>query len=117
MSLAGPFEVYIDKPDTLDFDSVRKTLMRVVPLCLDSDPSLIPLSCSGSSQETDEERSEDGRDHDDDFRFWSERQAKRICGAIQQAFDVEYVPSVIMADANLTSLANRILVSKELLTG
>jgi phosphatidylethanolamine N-methyltransferase len=51
----------------------------------------------------------------DDFSFWSERQAKRICCVIKQAFGVEYAPDVVMADANLTSLANRILVSKQLL--
>jgi len=52
----------------------------------------------------------------DDFSFWSERQAKRICTAIKQTFDVEYAPEVVVADANLTALANRILVSKEILS-
>jgi phosphatidylethanolamine N-methyltransferase len=52
----------------------------------------------------------------DDFRFWSERQAERICTVIKQAFDVEYVPEVIVADANLSALANRILLSKHVLT-
>lgn len=112
--------------------------MRIVPLCLDSDPSLIPLSCkattslseagSSSSLTTsfvtdtsnngilnpDDSETED-RDPDD-FSFWSERQAKRICVAIKQIFDVEYAPEVVVADANLTALANRILLSKEILT-
>jgi len=35
---------------------------------------------------------------------------------IKQMFDVEYAPGVILADANLTALANRILLSKEILT-
>jgi len=52
----------------------------------------------------------------DDFSFWSERQAKRICMVIKQMFDVDYAPEVILADANLTALANRILLSKEILT-
>ena len=56
-----------------------------------------------------------GRDPDD-FRFWSERQAKRISLAIEQAFDVELTPEVIVADANIGALANRILTSKELLS-
>ncbi|KAG6862958.1 phosphatidylethanolamine N-methyltransferase, partial [Blastosporella zonata] len=60
---------------------------------------------------------DDDPDRDpDDFSFWSEKQAKRICAAIQQAFDVEYVPEVVVADANLSALANRILLSKEILT-
>ncbi|TFK71226.1 hypothetical protein BDN72DRAFT_476146 [Pluteus cervinus] len=118
MSLDGPIEVYVHQPDILDFDSVRQTLLRIVPLCLDMDPSLIPLSCkspsdspttTGSDGETEE------RDPDD-FTFWSEGQARRICAAIKQVFGVEYAPEVVVADANITSLANRILVSKELLT-
>ncbi|TRM63145.1 phospholipid methyltransferase-domain-containing protein [Schizophyllum amplum] len=134
MSLAGPFEVYVTKPTTLTFDTVRETLMRAVPLCLDSDPSLIPLSCKQDTDGTpkmgqqsssaddaerasdDASRSPDDADRDpDDFNFWSERQARRICLVIKQAFGVEYVPDVIVADANLTALANRILLSLELI--
>ncbi|KAK0477038.1 phospholipid methyltransferase-domain-containing protein [Armillaria novae-zelandiae] len=118
MSLDGPIEIYVDQPSTLDLPSVRETLMRVVPLCLDSDPSLIPLSCKSSLNVdgTASPTEADERDPDD-FTFWSERQAKRICMAIKQTFDVEYAPEVVVADANLTALANRILVSKEILTG
>ncbi|RPD63391.1 phosphatidylethanolamine N-methyltransferase [Lentinus tigrinus ALCF2SS1-6] len=113
MSLDGPFEIVVDKPSQLNFAAVRETLMHIVPLCLDSDPSLIPLSCK-EGQDGDA-TPEDGRDPDD-FRFWSERQAKRISLAIEQAFDVELTPEVIVADANISALANRILVSKELLS-
>lgn len=101
--------------------------MRIVPLCLDSDPSLIPLSCKvektpsqddveplpasdTAPDETDDEH------RNDDFSFWSEQQAKRISTAINQIFDVEYAPEVIVADANLMALAKRILVSKEILS-
>lgn len=171
MSMDGPLEIYgtahtlpcfdctvltrlsdyvsVDRPSEVTFTTVRKSLMQIVPLCLDSDPSLIPLSCklplgegtSGSgggahtaaapleseaiadtqlgatssasgagSPEADQEQ----RDPDD-FSFWSERQAKRICAAVKQIFEIEYAPEVIVADANLTALANRILVSKEIL--
>lgn len=61
---------------------------------------------------TDELDDDDERDPDD-FRFWSERQAKRISMAIKQAFGVELTPEVVVADANLGALTNRILVSKE----
>ncbi|GLB44428.1 putative catalyzes the first step of the methylation pathway of phosphatidylcholine biosynthesis, the SAM-dependent methylation of phosphatidylethanolamine (PE) to phosphatidylmonomethylethanolamine (PMME) [Lyophyllum shimeji] len=155
MSLDGPLEIFVDKPTELNFQTVRESLMHVVPLCLDSDPSLIPLSCKelvapsqsdfsertprigestprigsssgggggsgidgdgggGGGAEDDPEL--DDRDPDD-FSFWSEKQAKRICAAILQVFDVEYAPEVVVADANLTALANRILLSKEILT-
>ena len=99
----------VDAPETLDFVSVRNCLKRIVPLCLDSDPWLIPTSCQGGDDATAVDG--DGRDPDD-FRFWSERQAKRISMVIEQIFDVEYVPAVIISDANLTALANRIVVSK-----
>ncbi|KAG5645124.1 phosphatidylethanolamine N-methyltransferase [Asterophora parasitica] len=154
MSLDGPLEIFVEKPTELTFETVRENLMHVVPLCLDSDPSLIPLSCkalltpnpndysnpsvhpptdsggSGSgagdadpgadgdiTKGADDDPEADDLERDpDDFSFWSEKQAKRICAAIQQVFDVEYAPDVVVADANLTALANRIMLSKEILT-
>lgn len=133
----------VETPAELNFGSVRESLMRIVPYCLDSDPSLMPLSCKpeietetentttptlrhgvGSQSnpyDAGENPSEYGaestfeREPDpDDFSFWSELQAKRICSAIHQAFDVEYAPEVVLADANLSALANRILLSKQL---
>ena len=160
MSSAGPIEIYgkvcpsksfnspltslvsfsVDKPSTLDFTSVRASLSRIVTLALDSDPSLVPISCkslviadaddnrnSGSvgvnpsthgdnvpdiSAGADEEATRDP----DDFRFWSESQAERISKAIQEAFAVELTQEVIIADANVSALANRILVSRNLLS-
>ena len=98
--------------------------MMIVPLCLDSDPSLVPLSCKVPSQDnagpplaSDASADEtDDENRNDDFSFWSEQQAKRISTAIKQIFDVEYAPEVIVADANLMTLAKRILVSKEILS-
>ena len=81
-----------------------------MPLCLDSDPSLIPISCQQGGVESTVVGA-DARDPDD-FRFWSERQARRISTVIEQIFGIEYVPEVIIGDANLTALANRIVVSK-----
>ncbi|KAI6046577.1 phospholipid methyltransferase-domain-containing protein [Pisolithus marmoratus] len=117
LSIDGPFEVYVEKHRSLDFDSVRECLSHIVPLCLDNDPSLIPLSCGGTGTtetSSDADGAVDGPSSDD-FTFWSEGQAKRISTAITEAFDVEYAPDVVMADANLTALAKRILVSKQLL--
>ncbi|KNZ76631.1 Phosphatidylethanolamine N-methyltransferase [Termitomyces sp. J132] len=121
MSMDGPLEIFVDKPTELNFESVRETLMHVVPLCLDSDPSLVPLSCkaleTSNTLETTSRKPDGTTNRDpDDFSFWSEKQAKRICSAIQQLFDVEYVPEVVVADANLSALANRILLSKDILT-
>ncbi|KAF8228726.1 hypothetical protein L208DRAFT_226283 [Tricholoma matsutake] len=195
MALDGPLEISVDKPAELNFASVRESLMKIVPLCLDSDPSLLPRSCnlitprigdtvvgpirpsssvgslinsarpsllgsapslynnlSGSrskalpntdldfdpqsvpyantnttmnnttNSDTETPHTDTlslhAEDSDpDDFTFWEEQQAKRICLAIEQVFGVEYAPEVVVADANLTALANRILLSKEILTG
>lgn len=110
--MARPLTTFtVEKPSSLDFDSVRSSLIRIVTLCLDQDPSLVPLS----SKENVSEAESDGRDPDD-FRFWSERQAQRISVTIQQAFGIELTPEVIIADANVSALANRILLSHDLLS-
>ncbi len=94
----------MDRPEKVDFDSVRAALAHVVPLCLDGDPSLVPSSTTAST-------SNDGGDPDD-FRFWSERQAWRIARSVREMFGVEYAPDVVMADANLSALAQRIIASR-----
>ena len=110
--LTGRFSS-VDPPASLDFQSVRWYLIHIVTLCLDSDPSLIPLSARPPGSPSAEDMV--NRDPDD-FRFWSEKQAARIALSIKAAFDVEYDAEVVLADANISSLTNRILVSKQLLS-
>lgn len=111
----------VDPPASLDFQSVRWYLIRIVTLCLDSDPSLVPLSSKPPSDQAFESLNNSGTEsreaEADDFRFWSEKQAKRISLSINQAFGFEYDPEVILADANVTALAARIMVSKQMLEG
>jgi len=97
----------VSRPDALDFVSIRSWLLKIVTLALDSDPSLVPRSSAlaGLNANTG----------DDDFCFWSERQAKRIAYAIRTVLDIEFAPEVIVADANITTLTRRILASKQLL--
>jgi phosphatidylethanolamine N-methyltransferase len=78
-------------------------------------PSTGTETPSSSNTDTLSLHTDDG--DPDDFTFWEEEQAKRISLAIEQVFGVEYAPEVVVADANLTALANRILLSKEILTG
>lgn len=61
------------------------------------------------------DNSEDNGGDPDDFRFWSARQAWRIARAVREMFDVEYAPDVVVADANLTALAGRIVASRKLM--
>jgi len=113
LALDGPIEIYVDRPENVDFDSVRAALAHVVPLCLDGDPSLIPSSTAAATAGTSDD--DDGGDPDD-FRFWSERQAWRIARTVREMFGVEYAPDVVMADANLSALAQRIIASRQIMT-
>lgn len=103
----------MDRPEKVDFESVRSALAHVVPLCLDGDPSLIPSSTKYKMNGTADNSGGDP----DDFRFWSARQAWRIARAVREMFDVEYAPDVVVADANLTALAERIVASLKLMHG
>jgi phosphatidylethanolamine N-methyltransferase len=105
----------VDRPTKVDFESARAALAHVVPLCLDGDPSLIPSSTC-SSMDGSQTGGEDGGDPDD-FRFWSERQAWRIARVVQEMFGIEYAPDVVMADANLSALAQRIVASRKIVQG
>ena len=66
----------VDRLNALDFCSIRCWLLMIVNLARDSDLSLIPRppALPGMSA---------GSDDDDNFRFWSERQAQRIARAIR----------------------------------
>jgi phosphatidylethanolamine N-methyltransferase len=94
----------------MDFDSIRETLLRIVVWCLEEDTTLVPISSLAPVDSESDERDPD------DFRFWSEEQARRIAVCIHHAFDVEYTTEVVLADANVSSLAKKILVSRELLS-
>lgn len=104
----------MDRPQKVDFESVHSALAHVVPLCLDRDPSLIPSSTKHNVNGTADDSEDNGGDPDD-FRFWSARQAWRIARAVREMFGVEYAPDVVVADANLTALAERIVASRKLM--
>ena len=165
----------VEKPAILDFPSVHSSLSRIVTNALDSDPSLIPISCKGKfnisfsnienpehpghpehlknpeaifdkngqipSGDSEHVNHSDGSGGDpgntnnsgtspvppdsgedplrdpDDFVFESEAQAVRMSKAIREAFDVALTPQVIIADANLSALSRRILITRDLLAG
>ena len=85
--------------------------------CLDGDASFIP----GSTKHNINGTADDSGDNDgdpDDFRFWSTvvtRQAWRIAHTVREMFGIEYVPDVVVADASLTPLAERIMTSRKLM--
>ncbi|KAG9007113.1 phosphatidylethanolamine N-methyltransferase [Tulasnella sp. 427] len=114
MSRVAPIEIYVERPASTDFNSVRESLMKMIVLCLDSDPSLVPMSTPGILS-TATPSGKPTRDRDD-FRFWSPRQAKRISTAIKEAFGVEYAPEVVIGDANVSALASRVVASLQILS-
>ncbi|KAG8934612.1 phosphatidylethanolamine N-methyltransferase, partial [Tulasnella sp. 417] len=104
----------VDRPTSTDFKSVRESLLKMIVLCLDSDPSLVPMS-TPDIVSTETKSGETTRDPDD-FSFWSPRQAKRIATAIKEAFGVDYAPEVVIGDANVSALANRVVASLQILS-
>ena len=104
----------VAKPTAFEFQSVRSNLLSVINYCLEADPSLIPTSLSAPTSETEIVADEDSTPASDDFRFWSEKQAKRISYAIKIGFGVECSYEVVLADANVSDLTRRILAAKEL---
>lgn len=104
----------VDRPTSNDFNSVRESLLKMIVLCLDSDPSLVPMSTPGFVSPP---TSSGGSTRDpDDFSFWSPRQAKRIATAIKEAFGVDYAPEVVIGDANVSALASRVVASLQILS-
>lgn len=59
---------------------------------------------------------QDDRDPDD-FVIMNEQQAKRIIALCEHAFDVELSTDVVIADANVSLIAKRIMGARSLITG
>jgi phosphatidylethanolamine N-methyltransferase len=101
------------KPTSFDFQNVRSCLLTIITLCLDADPTLVPV-CTQAASGTPPSEDDDAVPSSDDFRFWSQKQAKRIAYGIKMSFGVECSYEVVLADANATTLTNRILAAREL---
>jgi len=145
MSRVAPIDIYGEPPLILESyklmhrsvtppadDSLRavhSTLLNIVRLSLDSDPSLIPTAAkltpdpdsglhtvseyddaanTGSRSPRMDWGSEDGRDPDD-FIIMSDQQAKRIVSMSEMAFGVELSPDVVVADANVGAITRRVV--------
>ena len=112
--LTRPPHSVVSKPSSFDFVGVRSCLLHIISLCLEADPSLLPASAFDVNNLDVDSTNADSHPSADDFRFWSEKQAKRIATSIKAVFGVEYSHGVILADANVTTLANRVLATREL---
>ncbi|KDN42625.1 hypothetical protein K437DRAFT_257809 [Tilletiaria anomala UBC 951] len=106
LARSEPFEIYVDAPK--DPSSVDDTYRVLAPLVLYAlqygAPSEAQLSSdSGASADPD------------DFTIWNVSQARRISSGIKQAFQVDFSPEVVIADANTRKLAEDIVNAKRLL--
>lgn len=130
MAISEPFEIYgaslirlsfslarslmdrdaVDQPESYDYPSVHALLSKLVVLGLDSDPALVPACTLPPAQRALSESADP-----EDFRFYSEEQAKRIAQAIQVAFGIELAHEVVVADAKVGSLARKIVEGREVL--
>lgn len=117
MALCGPIEIYVDKPtDGDDLESVRNNLSRSVAFALDCQPQLVPAASWHHLPEDVSIRSTIKEDRDDDdMVIMNDEQAKRIALAIREAHNVDFTPSVVIADANLLRLAQRVLDTRRVL--
>ncbi|TIA93173.1 hypothetical protein E3P99_00314 [Wallemia hederae] len=118
MASCGPIELYVDTPtDGDDFDSVRNTLSRGVAFALDCEPQLVPAaSWHHLPEDVNATATASAKDRDDDdMVIMNDEQAKRIAMVIREAHNVDFTPSVVVADANLSRLAQRVLDTRRVL--
>lgn len=116
----------MSKPENLDSPrEVQAALLSIVVLSLDLDPKLVPRAGIRLIPELDrcvkndfETESHNDADKDpDDFVIMDEGQAKRIACLSEQTFGVDLSTDVVIADANVATLARRILGARSLSIG
>jgi phosphatidylethanolamine N-methyltransferase len=138
-------DLLVDKPkDPESVEEIKDLLRKFVVTCLDRDPKLVPRSAlhlvgnSGAADLSELDQAPDGRTSDDDFVIFTPDQAQHIayaikevgvilvdllevfffltsCGSIRQAFNVDLVSDVVIADANVSKLAQTIVEAKRVL--
>lgn len=104
LALVGPVEIFVERPaDPTSFASVRATLLRLVCSCLGHDAALVPRSATT------------GNADDDDFSILDVEQAERLAYAISESCGVELAREVVIADANVSRLARRVVEGRRIL--
>ena len=113
LAQSEPIELYVATPaDPSSLDETSAALRKIVA---HSQPpaSVARLSISSPS---DAALPADADADADDFTIWDQAQAKRIADAIRFAFDLDFSPEVIVAEANVRKLARDIVHGRELLS-
>lgn len=105
-------------------EAVYSTLSRLVTFSLSIDPKLAPHNAPSLDLVTrvhpEESSAVDTSDRSealdpDDFTLMDRDQAKHVAYALSEAFDVEINPEVVVADANVTKLTERVRATREVL--
>lgn len=104
-------------------DAVYTTLSRLVTFSLGLDPELAPRNAPALAlisrvhprqPETAKSAASDALEPDD-FTLMDRDQAKHIAYVMSEAFDVELNGEVVVADANITKLTERVRATREVL--
>jgi hypothetical protein len=117
----------VNKPQSLAYQEIHKSMIGIVTRSLDSDITLLPKSAqeflaeaedisttpiqkATTSDLIDKREPEAANDRDpDDFSIMSEKQAKRIASLCEMTFGVELSVDVVIAEANVGRLCGRVL--------
>ncbi|WVN90038.1 uncharacterized protein L203_105271 [Cryptococcus depauperatus CBS 7841] len=103
-----------DLQNDLSTSRITSHLTNIPPASHTGDTPLTSLSSSVSSAIADQDSREDQDQDPEDFVIMTETQAKRIASLAEMAFGVEVAPDVVVAEANVGSLARRIVGARSL---
>ena len=114
----------MNQPEDLDSEPVvRHSLLGIVRVSLDSNPTLLPRSAVPDNRDDTPSAArlpdlpETSDSEVDDFTIMSEKQAKRISSLVKLTFGVDISVDVVIADANVGALARRITGARSLIMG
>ncbi|WFC97834.1 phosphatidylethanolamine N-methyltransferase [Malassezia yamatoensis] len=104
LAMSHPFEIVVDRPnDPLSYSDTYASLAKIVRFALADSPR--------PDQNAETYHSEDP----DDLVLWHHDQARHIANGIKDAFAVDFSPKVVVADANIASLASNIVAARQLM--
>ncbi|KAG0144326.1 hypothetical protein CROQUDRAFT_660096 [Cronartium quercuum f. sp. fusiforme G11] len=118
MAITEPIEIYLEKVSENEgrIEVIKESVRKLVGYALCLDPTLVPKSLRLSKIDHQESESSKIRDdEEDDFVVMNYEQARRIRDGIGKVFGFELGVEVVVADGNVSRLAERILGARQLL--
>ena len=103
LARSAPFDVYVERPrDPFSYSETYASLSQIVRFALADTPAPDAASAYRS-------------DDPDDLTFWRTEQVQHIVAGIADAFDVDFSAEVVLADANVATLARNIVAAQQLM--